>query len=782
MINNNFSKIPENIIKNLFNKDSSKDASQKLDIFISSNIPINNQKEYLTFITNEYTHDLFDPLKFRYEFNKGNLTPITEMIKILHNYNDSDEIIFILIKSLLKIINNFEYKIIYDYIGKINNILKKEEKMVLRHFDEIFDAILTLKKLNTEDVLIKSSISTLDKTLKNILKNYITEITKEENVNNNDIIFINKDNKIILNNYENNIINNSIENNEKKINLFNLKNLLVSMALNISDKNIEIKKYLIEWIMYFLSLNFDILKFISEIIYILFDMLNDNEISINCINEIKKSIEYNYIYYYVYDKDILKNIIINIISICNSNDNIPSKNYSLIWLELLLKKFKFFLKINKNNNANNLNNQKLEPPPFDLNDIERKIYQLNKKEKKILINLIPYDIFPNILQVILTRKNYSDKNNNFENINNLFIEVIEISFKYKINDNIKEIKYYTNIIIKTLELSKNDIYNKKLILNWLKIIYNSYVSNNIENKNINNEVFNDFNKFIKSFTKNLPDEEKELTEYIEFLIYIIHKDDNDLKLFLILFIEKCEEDKNENNFLKKYGINIIKIIVNNVDIMKFFEILSNYLITLKNFQFIFKFVNILNLFLLTENYLDVNNNQNNNSTIKEFKKILISYSKVEFSEKENIYLKIFRLFSFNPISLLIFTIYTEFYELSFNIILNLVYVELDKDYYKDLIKIVQLIETNSFNEIRMKLLNPLKNIYLVKTLYGILMLLPKGVAYNALSNRLKGIETLLEFEEENDDKNIINEENNSIINKYIKIFLDVQNIIKNNNN
>ncbi len=773
MINNNFSKIPENIIKNLFNKDSSKDASQKLDIFISTNIPINNPKEYLTFITKEYSHDLFDPLKFKHELYKGNLTPITEMIKILNNYNESDEIIFILIKSLLKIINNFEYKIIYDYIGKINNILKKEEKMVLRHFDEIFDAILTLKKLNTEDVLIKSSISTLDKTLKNILKNYITEITKEENVNNNDIIFINKDNKIILNNYEKNNINNNIENNEKKINLFNLKNLLVSISLNISDKKFEVKKYLIEWIMFFLSLNFDILKFISEILYILFDMLNDNEISINCINEIKKSIDYNYIYYYVYNKDILKNIIINIISICNSNDNIPSKNYSLIWLELLLKKFKFFL-----NNTNNLN----EIPPFNLDDNERKIYILNKNEKKILINLIPYDIFPNILQVILTRKNYSDKDKNFENINNYFIEVIEKSFKFKISDNIKEIKYYTDIIIKTLELSKNDIFNKKLILNWLKIIYNSYESINIENKNINNEVFNDFNKFIKSFTKNLPDEEKELTEYIEFLIYIIHKNDNDLKLFLILFIEKCEEDKNENNFLKKYGIKIIKIIVNNVDVMKFFEILSNHLITLKNFQFIFKFVNILNLFLLSENYLDVNNNQNNISTIKEFKKILISYSKVEISEKENIYLKIFRLFSFNPISLLIFTIYTEFYELSFNIILNLIYVELDKDYYKDLIKIVQLIETNSFNEIRMKLLNPLKNIYLVKTLYGILMLLPKGVAYNALSNRLKGIETLLEFEEENDDKNIINEENNSIINKYIKIFLDVQNIIKTNNN
>ena len=821
MINNNFTKIPENIIKNLFNKES-KDASQKLDNFISSNIPLNNQKEYLTIITKEYTNDLFDPIKFKNEFNKGNLTPITEMIKILKNYNESEEMIFILIKSLFKIINNFEYKIIYDYIGKINNILKKENKMVLMYFDEIFDTILTLKKINTEDILIKSSISALDKTLKNNLSSYINEITSENNVNNkNDIIFINKDNKIILNNFENNNINNEIENKNKKNNLFNLKNLLVSMTINFSDKNIEIKKYLIDWIIFLLSLNFDILKFISEIIFYLFDMLNDNEISINCINEIKKNIDNNYIYYYVYNKEILKNLIIYIIGTCNHNVNIKIKNYALKWLEFILKKFKFFLNINNNNFSNkyiekslstktinnynnnnqlnnnnknshyqntlsaNLTNNKTknssiqEPPPLYMNDNERKIYLLDKKEKKILINLIPYDIFPNILQVILIQKNYSVKNETFENINNYFIEVIKLSFKYTIHDNIKEIRNYTEIIRKTLELSKNDILNKKLILKWFQIIYNSYEVNNIDNKNINNEIFNDFNKFIKSYTKNLPDEEKELTEYIEYLINIIHKNENDLKLFLINFVEKCEDEKYENNFLKKFGIKIIKIIVSKVDIKIFFEILSNYLITLKNYQFIFEFVNILNLFLLSENYLD-NNNQNNNSSIKEFKKILIYYSKVDLSEKDNIYLQIFRLFSYNPISLLIFTIYTEFYELSFNIILNLIYVELDKDYYKDLIKIIQLIETNSFNEIRMKLLNPLKNIYLVKTLYGILMLLPKGVAYNALSNRLKGLETLLEFEDESNDKDIINEENNSLVNKYIKIFLDVQNIIKNN--
>jgi hypothetical protein len=39
-------------------------------------------------------------------------------------------------------------------------------------------------------------------------------------------------------------------------------------------------------------------------------------------------------------------------------------------------------------------------------------------------------------------------------------------------------------------------------------------------------------------------------------------------------------------------------------------------------------------------------------------------------------------------------------------------------------------------------LEPKKNIYLVKTLYGILFILPQGKAYQSLLNRLKHIESL----------------------------------------
>jgi len=71
---------------------------------------------------------------------------------------------------------------------------------------------------------------------------------------------------------------------------------------------------------------------------------------------------------------------------------------------------------------------------------------------------------------------------------------------------------------------------------------------------------------------------------------------------------------------------------------------------------------------------------------------------------------------------------------------------LDEDYVIQLSKLVQLLESSLFNNIRVLMLEPAKNIYLIKTLYGILMLLPQGKAYNALSKRLKSIEMLIQLD------------------------------------
>lgn len=65
------------------------------------------------------------------------------------------------------------------------------------------------------------------------------------------------------------------------------------------------------------------------------------------------------------------------------------------------------------------------------------------------------------------------------------------------------------------------------------------------------------------------------------------------------------------------------------------------------------------------------------------------------------------------------------------------------DFFTQMSQLVQYIESSVLNNIRILLLDPLSNIYLIKSLYGILMILPQGKAFAALYKRLKNLETLM---------------------------------------
>ena len=60
-----------------------------------------------------------------------------------------------------------------------------------------------------------------------------------------------------------------------------------------------------------------------------------------------------------------------------------------------------------------------------------------------------------------------------------------------------------------------------------------------------------------------------------------------------------------------------------------------------------------------------------------------------------------------------------------------------------------------FINIRIYLLEPKKNKYLVKTLYGILLILPQGKSYQALLKRLKHMEIMLRLDKFKKEKNEI---------------------------
>eukprot|EP00669_Euglena_mutabilis_P004053 TRINITY_DN15181_c0_g1_i1.p1 TRINITY_DN15181_c0_g1~~TRINITY_DN15181_c0_g1_i1.p1 ORF type:complete len:136 (+),score=46.63 TRINITY_DN15181_c0_g1_i1:186-593(+) len=57
-------------------------------------------------------------------------------------------------------------------------------------------------------------------------------------------------------------------------------------------------------------------------------------------------------------------------------------------------------------------------------------------------------------------------------------------------------------------------------------------------------------------------------------------------------------------------------------------------------------------------------------------------------------------------------------------------------------KLVQLLESPIFAHVRLQLLEPTRHPFLVKTLFGILMLLPQSSAHDLLKNRLKSVSTL----------------------------------------
>lgn len=111
-------------------------------------------------------------------------------------------------------------------------------------------------------------------------------------------------------------------------------------------------------------------------------------------------------------------------------------------------------------------------------------------------------------------------------------------------------------------------------------------------------------------------------------------------------------------------------------------------------------------------------------------------------------------------------------------IINSGLIKLSDDNYIQLAELVQSLESYSFVNLRIYLLQPKLNKFLVKSLYGILLMLPQGKAYQALYKRLSHMNMIyrLDFEFHNKhNKNISCETKNTRVEEeevqyYLKIF------------
>jgi vacuole morphology and inheritance protein 14 len=132
--------------------------------------------------------------------------------------------------------------------------------------------------------------------------------------------------------------------------------------------------------------------------------------------------------------------------------------------------------------------------------------------------------------------------------------------------------------------------------------------------------------------------------------------------------------------------------------------------------------------------------------------------------KEELFFKLFKTWSYNPISTLTLCLLSKNYELAYNLIPRFTEIEMDTPKLIALGSLVQLIESPGFLNLRIELTRQDEQTkYLLKTLQGILMLLPLSKSFQSLKKRLQCIE-IAPFElatvEENSSQRFFGEAHN----------------------
>lgn len=105
---------------------------------------------------------------------------------------------------------------------------------------------------------------------------------------------------------------------------------------------------------------------------------------------------------------------------------------------------------------------------------------------------------------------------------------------------------------------------------------------------------------------------------------------------------------------------------------------------------------------------------------------------------------LFSCWSHNPVATFSLCLLAQAYDLSSKLVLKFAEVDVTVGFLMQIDKLVQLLESPIFVRLRMHLLDvsTRHHIHLVKSLYGLLMLLPQSQAYKTLNDRLTTVSSL----------------------------------------
>ncbi|XP_062922704.1 protein VAC14 homolog [Mobula hypostoma] len=192
--------------------------------------------------------------------------------------------------------------------------------------------------------------------------------------------------------------------------------------------------------------------------------------------------------------------------------------------------------------------------------------------------------------------------------------------------------------------------------------------------------------------------------------------------FFKFMINLLKQFNNEKSLLEIRGPFIIRQLCLLLNAENIFHSMAEILLREEDLKFASTMVQTLNSILLTSTELFQLRNQ-----LKDLHTV----------ESCNLFCSLYRSWCHNPVATVSLCFLTQNYKHAYDLIQKFGDLEVTIDFLTEVDKLVQLIECPIFTYLRLQLLDVENNPYLIKALYGLLMLLPQSKAFQLLSQRLQ---------------------------------------------
>lgn len=177
----------------------------------------------------------------------------------------------------------------------------------------------------------------------------------------------------------------------------------------------------------------------------------------------------------------------------------------------------------------------------------------------------------------------------------------------------------------------------------------------------------------------------------------------------------------DSQLLEDRGSFIIRQLCMLLSAEDIYRTMSNILLTKEDLRFASHMVQTLNTILLTSTELFELRNH-----LKDLKT----------EESCSLFCCLYRSWCHNPVATISLCLLTQNYQHACHLLHLFSDLEVTVDFLTEIDKLVQLIESPIFTYLRLQLLDTPHNSHLVKSLYGLLMLLPQSEAFHTLRTRL----------------------------------------------